>query len=344
MVDIDFPTFVKNLNMILDGTATSVAELAKPTTISGPIFIDESILDEKALPGTIKVLMNMYTGFILASLQLNAIVDGTRTVRDYIRPVSTGMAYSGSREYLDASSIIDGFGSLDRPVAAKEVTDIAREFHLPSGRLIEVTVPSAVGKPNSVYINLQLNPRSIPTAVIEDIIATKVGRDMHKRWLQARAGEIRFFRDFLFQFDTMKRREKALKADKSKAMQDIYRQGRQSVLRTTLNMLASIAGGAGSSNIANSILILEEDDAVRYGKKYGLDFNKFSSRQKFLNKMGSLFVVLVSTRFSIVNIYTHSMKEHSEYSFRDIEALGKSDKADVATVMEYMSKNQMPKF
>ncbi len=219
-------------------------------------------------------------------------------------------------------------------------TDKIISLPIAAGRQVEVQFATDKGNPISVMINVKFNPRVIPDAVVEYILSPDYTNSMSNRWIQYQAGEIRFFKDFVLGIDKLNRKEKALKADKDNALQDIFRHQN----RGKFEKMAKAAGQSNSHNLANSILILEADTATRYMKKSGFSFDKLADRQRFFNSTFNLFIVLVDTRYSRVTIYTNGIDQSSSYSFNELKSAGSSDKMSLKDIMDFLAKSQMPKF
>ena len=209
-----------------------------------------------------------------------------------------------------------------------------------AGRQVEVQFATESGSPITVMINIKFNPRVIPDPVVEYILSPDYTNSMPNRWIQYQAGEIRFFKDFVLGIDKLNRKEKALKADKDNALQDIFRHQN----RAKFEKMAKIAGQSNSHNLANSILILEADAATRYMKKSGFSFDKLADRQRFFNSTFNLFIVLIDTRYSRVTIYTNGIDQSSSYSYNELKSVSASDKMPLKDIMDFLAKRQMPKF
>lgn len=331
--------------LVKERSITSLAEFARPSLIESPCFIHSAVIEEPVVNDVIKNLYNIYIGYILVALQMNNLVVGNRRVRDILQTVST----AGSYEFLDSVKLIHGLvGSLES--ADKNDVVSSNQRHSPdkviavpiaSGRQIEVQFATDKGgNPINVLINIKFNPRIISDPVVEYILSPDYTNTLSNRWLQYQAGEIRFFKDFVLGIDKLNRKAKALKADKDNALQDIFRHQN----RGKFEQMLKAAGQSNSHNLANSILILDNDMAVRYMKKNGFSFDKMADRKRFFDTTFNLFIVLVDTRYSRVTIYTNGIDQSATYSFNELKASGASDKMSLKDIMDLLAKSQMPKF
>jgi len=351
----------------LQNSSTSLPQFTRPTLIESPNFIEESLLEEPVVNDIIKNLYNVYIGYILSALQMNETVVGNRTVRDMLSPVSTGMA--ALEGFNDIDQLIAGFDPSVQKLSAKEALalpaskttqkantiqsanvpshDKQHSMPISSGRNVEVKFNTGKDSPPiSVMVQVRLNPRVVPTNVVEYIINQEFDRNIANRWLQYRSGEIRFFRDFVFGVDKLVRYAKALKSDESHALTEIMyhrKMNNANLLKRLMNAFKKI-GGSSSYNLANSVMILDEETVSRNAKKAGFNFDKLTDRRRFFDTTYNLFIVLVDTRFSRATIYTNGLDQSASYSFNELKASASSDKMSIKDIMEYLSKNQMPKF
>jgi hypothetical protein len=338
-MNLEFDEIVSFIQNATELRTTSLSQYAKPAMIESPVFIQDKILSENICGDLLSTLYDLYLGYILVALKLNDKIDNVSTVRDYLSVVSTSSDISAN-EFLGADALLNKFnGSYIVPSCEKIVLDSRKKSPIPSGKLVEVPIHTHSGIIN-MYLNLNFFPRYFPTEIVEYIISTNFNDTIHNRWLRMRAGEIRFFNDFLLNLDKLDTRAKALRNDKDNALKDIFRHGNRSTIRQILNYVLK----RKSCNLANAIMILDESDVMKYSKKYHIDFYKMSDRQKFFSKTYCMFVVLVDTKHSIVNIFTNAINYGAEYSYNELASNSASNKVDIMEMMEFISKNQMPKF
>jgi len=351
----DFNEVVSMINRAKDFNTVSLSQLTKQSIIESPLFIQDLLLDEPIRDSVIKTLYNLYISQILVAMQMTQIVQSGRTVKDILGTVSSS-SYSdtygekgvgAAAEFLDSSKLLAGFENLGKPaIEVSQVFDPTKIGPIPSGRLIELKIASGtVGKDGkndiSILVNVMLNPRSVPTSVVEQLVNTGFNQNIADRWLKAKSGEIRFFKDFLLNLDQLEKRAEALKADKDNVLKDIFAHQNKASVRQALRLAFQ---NTKSYNLANGILMLKEDDFLRFAKTNNMNFDRFSDRQTFFMKTFSLFIVLVDTRHSMVTIYTNGIANGAEYTYSEIKSNAQTEKVDIATMMEFLSKNQMPKF
>lgn len=347
MSETSFNDVIDMIHRYNDATSVSLPQFVKPAIIESPNFMQQSLIEEPIVGEIIKNLYNVYVGYILTALQMNDLVVGNRKVRDVLGTVSTGSYLSGSTEqFIDTESLIDGFtpatgkklyGSQgSRQVESKNLPSI------PSGRQIEVKFAAKDNKdPITVMLNVKFNTRIVPDQVIEYVIGANFKQSLSKRWLQMKAGEIRFFKDFLLQSDRLHARSEALKHDKDGAIADIFRHQNTQSMRQVFKMAVQ---RNRSYNLANSVLMLDEQSARKYANKSGMNFDNLRDRHKFFATTFTLFIVLVDTSYSRVTIYTNGIDQSASYSFSEMKSNANSDKLELKEVMQYLSKSQMPRY
>lgn len=361
----------------INASKISLAQFARPSIIESPNFLQASLAEEPVINDIIKNLYNVYVGYILVALQMNDLVDGNRRVRDIIETVSTAGVLESLDPYIDTNMLVQGLcGSLEaqKPVIVnntnnnKNINNVdvtvnvdtskkddnkpvtmhsgqANNFEhskasIASGRQIEVSFRTSDGNHISVMLNVKFNTRLIPEAVVEYILSQDFNRKMADRWLQFRSGEIRFFKDFVFGIDKLNRRANALKQDTDHTLQDIFRHKNKS----TFKHLAKVATQTNSFNLANSVLMIDEQSYQQYSRRVGFNFDNIADRRRFFYNTYNLFIVLVDTRYSRVKIYTNGIDQSASYSFNELKSSAASDSMSIKDVMEYLTKNQMPRF
>lgn len=213
-----------------------------------------------------------------------------------------------------------------------------------AGRTIEITLSTGPDSPPiTIPVIVMINSRIVPNPVFEYIFGRDFNLVFHQRWLQYRSGEIRFVKDFIFNIDRLSRRAKALKSDKDGALQDILHQQNKSKLKKVVQFNANDKNNR-SYNLANAIIIADEETVKHMSKKSGYNLDRFVDRQYFFNTVYALFIVLVDSRYSRVTIYTNGIEQSATYSYNELKSAASSDKLSLKEVVEYLTKSQMPRF
>lgn len=349
----DFNNSVAAIKKWSGNLSYSLPRFTKPSLIESPMFIDASLVDEDVLNDVVKSLYNIYIGYIMTALQMNQYVTGNRTLRDLNSIVSTDSYLSTANEglYISNELLISDFGkkkekknkiNYAHEANESKIIDEVKNVAISGGRIVEVNITNPEDTKQSFKIPLfvKFNPRFISSNIMSYVVSANFESPFMRRLMQLRAGEIKFFKDFLFQLDQIKEREKALKDDKGHALSDIFRNQRKSFTRALFKLISFNA----SQNIFNSVFIFEKDQFMQDAHNAGLNFKDYNKRQAFMNSTTALFVILVDTKYSLVEMYTHSIPSYGEYTYRSIKTIGNGDKMGIAEIMDVLQKNQLPKF
>lgn len=338
-MDISFSDFMCNLEKIDQATTTSIASFTKSSDVRSPMFIDDTLTEEPAIKNLTNNLYSIYIGYILTALNLNEKVAGNRTVRDIMGTVSTDTNIFGSQEsFMDIDTIM-GKLTGDMEATARIADPKKMKSPLPVGRIVEVDFNTDSGDKVSASFTVRLTPRVIPSSVVKHVIDADFNESMVNRYLRMTAGELSFFKDFLFQMDRATRKVDALKDDKSNALIDIYRNKNKSRLRQLLKIAMN---KTAQVNMANAVFIMDAKSVNRITKAKGVSFDKVADRRRFFDSTFALFVCLVDTDYSRVKIYTNGIDDVGDYSFNDLKAPSESD--DLKDIVSAFSKQQIPKF
>lgn len=354
--------FAENAN-----AATSLPKFTKQSIVAAPCFIQRSIAEESVINDIIKNLYNLYVGYIICALEMDQMIVGGKRVRDIMNTVSTVGAFESINDFIDTESLVgqlagsmegytyqskrstDDYGNPKEEITrtytqdpAKNDYQVDKKMNIPisSGRYINLTM--AVG-PSGATINIPLmvniNSRIVPSSVMEYVFGRDFNMSLINRFTQYQAGEIRFIKDFVFGIDKLERRAKALKEDKDNNLVEILRQQNKSKFKKIIQ-----DPNKRSYNLANAILIADEQTVKDVTKKAGINLERSFDRQRFFNTIYGLFIVLVDSRYSRVTIYTNGIDQSASYSYNEMKASSASDKLSLKEIMEYLSKNQMPRF
>lgn len=343
--EISLSSLIEVVRTIEDYKSASLSQYAKRCTINSRAYIQDEIADEPVTADLLKNIHNVYIGWILTALQLDTHISDGRKVRDVLEVVGTenyvGEPLKGVSDFYMASDWNrnprdekkSGIGSKDKPL---------KDISLPSGRIIEVSFSAPNTKtPISVEMFVQLLPRILPSEVCSEIISLNFNKDITKRWLQYKAGEIKFWKDFIFQLDVLKKRRKALKRDRTGDLKNILDRQRSGLTRQLLKLFRVFPD---MQNIANSILIMEKRSFDKYTNDASLNFKKYNDRQKFFGKSYSMIVATVDPMYNRVELFINGIDAKAIYTYRQMTSAAKSDKMDLVELISAMNQGQSPRF
>jgi len=324
-------------------SSTSLPSYTKPFTVESPIFIQQKCLnDQDVVNDTISVIYDIYIGFIITAVKLNEVLADGRLVRDVLTKVSSLESLNKAIEsYIDIDTIIKDFSSLNtKPAleAESKLLDTNKVSNIISGKIIEISFSAGGKEKVTIPIFLKLNPRIVPDEIVEAVITVNIEPSLYKRWLQYKAGEIRFIKDFILQLDLTAKTKKALKHDKDNVLFDLLQKQRSG--KTFLRKVFDI----GSINIDNSIFIFDALDLKQASVKAGIDFDKFNDRQKFFNKAYAMMVVSMDYSYNTVDFYINSIKSKTEATFRQLNKKSKKDNLELTDIVKALQASAAIRF
>jgi hypothetical protein len=357
---------------IEDGLSVSLPQYTKRSVISSRTYIQKECASQEILGDLLKVIMNMYSGFILTAVSMNQYIDKTKTVRDIMDIVATegfslpkdtisnfNMDVALESYFNGQKMLVDTISDLDidatkvardererntSPTSNTKFLEYPKEVNIPSGRIIELKFGSekkSDGIHLTVNLFLQLMPIFVPKEVIAAFVNMNFTPSLKKRYLQYKTGEISFFKDFLLAMDIQKDRRKSMKADKSGILSDMIKKQENSLFDTMLKYLSVYKN---KQNIANTIMIVNANDFNMVCNKYNIDFNKYRDRQSFFNKSFTMMLASIDENYNKVSIYFHGLEQYGTYTFNQIMNNAKTEKYDLTDIMKAYSKGIAPKF
>lgn len=222
---------------------------------------------------------------------------------------------------------------------AREI-EIQSKLSLPSGKILNIDFAGPNGTKASVSTWLQLIPLLIPENVMDQFVSLNF-KSLDRRWIQLTTGEISFLKDFIAYADQRKALRKALKDDKSGALQSMLDAKNRSVAKAGMKFSGM---RPTQQNIANSILVYDKPSFDRICKKYNCKFNMPNHRAKFFDGTMAMMVIVVDSMTGFVTFYMNGLDAVAEYSTAQLKSRASSDKFSIMDIMQAMSRNAAPKF
>ncbi len=364
-------SIVELVRDIEDGLSVSLPQYTKRSVISSRTYIQKECAAQEILNDALKVVMNMYSGFILTAVSMNQYVDKSKTVRDIMDIVATeGFSLPKSKTSvfdMDAAleshfnghqMVVDTIADMDidntkdqrenrtkntSPVSGSRYIETPKEVNIPSGRIIELQFGSDKKPGINLNVNLflQLMPIFVPRDVIGAFVNMNFEPSMRKRYLQYKTGEISFFKDFLLAMDIQKDRRNSMKSDKSGVLSDMLKKQKNSLFDSMMKYMSIYKN---KQNIANTIMVVNATDFNAVCSKYNLNFTKYRDRQDFFNKSFTMMLVSIDENYNRVHIYFHGLEQYGTYTFNQIASNAKTEKYDLTDIMKAYSQGVAPKF
>jgi hypothetical protein len=353
--ELTFANLVDRLRNIEQRVSSSLSRAVEKSRVSHRAFIQQEAASEEILNDLLLTTQNMVIGWILTAIQLNNKVDSARTVRDVLDTVSTEAAHYAN--FISEVELVGSFENYSPKMGVltpnknlggtgpAKVHNLPDKLSLASGRIIEVQFTPNPDEPNqkmTVQLFLQFNPFIVSADVCRAFFENNFKLDLKKRWFQFTSGEINFFRDFLFEFDRLNKRTKAMKADTSGQLKELEDAKRNSLI----SYVAKLFGWRSNrENIASSINIFLKQDFDQWCRELHCNFEKdYSVRQKFFNATFSLMVIIVDPSYRTVTYYYNGVRDSGKYTYDQIIRQAKPESLNLKSMMQSYYQSTAPKF
>ena len=195
----------------------------------------------------------------------------------------------------------------------------------------------------TLFLYVQIFPQVVAPEVISELISVGTVPTTARRWLQVKAGEIRFIKDFLFATDLIKKHRDAIRKDKSGVLNYILQRKNNALVKHFADVTAN---APKSHNLINNILIVEKRTFQRACDAAGLKITSTSQRNKFFASTFIMSIIVVDTMYNTVEMYFHGIDGRGDYTYSTISKLGQANKSDfeLKEVMTSFANNSAPKF
>lgn len=334
---------------IKDRSINSLTEYTKKTHITSRVYIEDSISREEGIKPIITMCNHIYGGLVISAIGMSQMVAGGKTVREMVDMVAT----EDYHEFVDL--IKSQFGENNVKVVAsmegnddkKTGNDTAKEMELKknlfSGRLLEVKLDAGSGKTVSIYFFVQLIPYVTSGTVLKQFVSNNFSPSMASRWAKFKAGEISFWKDFIFEADRVAEKKKALKADKDGILREVEDR-RNSQLAKSLKNMTFIFNK--NHNAASSIIVISKRSIDRFMKDQGMDYRRYDVRQKIMEATFSMMLVVYDPDYDTVELYMNGFSNAGTYSTSQLadSFKGNNDGVDLKTLMSILQAGNTPKF
>lgn len=373
--DISFSDMVGLFN---DASEVSLPSFTKSTHISSTVYIQNSCVQEEILTDVLQCAQQLYISWILAAVNLNAVIGSTRTkVKDALKVVATEeLTNTLNQVHIDTKDILSSlehFGMFTTTQTSTTTTTTSNKntgltvtgnnkeiiksvnttTSLPVSRVIELKL--ALDGQHTYIVNALVNlyPQLVPDNVLHEYVRLGHKASLAERWFKVRTGEYKFWKDFIFEIGDAERRSKAMKQDSTGLLKGMIEREQSGFSKIIRNIFNSISGFAyndpkrtanNSKNIANSVLVFNKPDFDRWTKEISLNFNIERDRNAFMAKTMSMMVIVIDSDFQMVEMYYHGIRNKGEFTFKQIQSQSKSEKYDLAYLMKAFSTVNSPKF
>lgn len=232
-----------------------------------------------------------------------------------------------------------------RKVEFSDVTPTT-DVNLPVGKVIEITLNGPRGA-YKIPLFVRVNPYTVDPSLVSFLLET-TGESMtsDKRRAMLKAGEITFWKDYVFGLDQVRRMQKVLSRDKDGEFAEFIARNSEKEdkrIRDTVNLIAT-KGYRTSSNLANAVLIFSEA-AVRDGQmRGGTNLLDFSERQRFFDKNFASMMFVVDPAHEKVTLYLNGFSDVGHYSYSDFTRKKDLEGEDFMSVLRTISAGNVSRF
>lgn len=319
----------------LDGERSeSLSEYTAVTRLNPSALIERSLmrLDHSIMSNIMHTAAGIYISQYVQAIELSKNKGGVETV-ELLNKFSDDPRVT-AKVALNLSGENWGEDDLQLPCFSGERraeidSDISKPANLAVGRLIHI--PVGEGKDETtIPVNVTMSPREANLDLMIDIITNlSESRDLMSRWHRVWAGEIEFFKDFLFTEDIIKRERKLLLRDDEDGLY------RASESRRTKGLISSIFSKERSLNVASNFLILSTTGAARLAAAGGGDISRYNSRKDIFRETGSMCLIVVNPIDERMQVYIRGFRKAANYTFEDIKSHSTNSNAmDINALMK----------
>lgn len=217
-----------------------------------------------------------------------------------------------------------------------------KSVNLPSGRILNIPMLTDANTMFNLQLLIQLFPFFIETDVAQEFINLNFTPSFWRRFTQFKAGEISFFKDFIFSCDLRDKRMKALIKDKTGGLADMINKQKNAVASHWMNFLRK--PGTEKVNIASTILILNRNSVDKTLNKSGIDLKNTSNRKRFFENSYCMMLALVDQMYNEVTIYYNGIEAVSTFKYDQIKRESKKESTDLVSIMKSYAQGLAPKF
>jgi hypothetical protein len=367
---LSLPALRGYLDRAVDAEVNSLPRATKPFTIESPIFIQQSVFlgNTDMLNDVINSIHDLTISYLIVSFKLDQGIGSGKKVKDLLSRVSTNSDdQAQSRQNVDnlynlalkaASSesfnpffheldeIVNIFSKSFDPKTIKSIKMSKEEKQgedsksIISGRLVEIEYNLTSGQGEfeksvtvKVPLLVRLIPRVFPDSIVSALISATIPQSFSQRYFQYKAGEISFFKDLVFQMDILRKKEKALKQDKSGTYSSVLFKKLENDDKKYKHIFLGKTG-ENNINLHNATFIFDASSLKKGANDAGIKFDNYASRQRFFNNTGSMFVLGVDQAFSMVDFYIDSIVNVGGYTFNQLKKQSNKTNMDILEIVK----------
>lgn len=318
---------------IRDRSVNSLTAYTKQTLISSRVYIEDIIADDPNVMNILVFLNQMHGSFVLSALGLSNLIGSCKTAKRMISAVGT----EGFMEKLVGT---EDAQEKKYNYDIKEVKTDPKSLFV--GRILEASVGIGNEQAKLSFL-VQLVPMLIPTIVTEQFLANNAEPSKVLRWAQVKTGEIKFWRDFVFETDRIQKRSKALRVDKEGILRELEDTRKAQVRKGLMNYIA-ISKDAVRRNVANSIMVCSKRTMDTVCSELGINMKNPKDRQNVMTNTMTMMIAVYDPNYQMVDVYYNGLDTRGEYSIKMLEGFAKKESSiDLKQLLTIIAAGSAPR-
>lgn len=207
--------------------------------------------------------------------------------------------------------------------------------NLAVGNIVEVVI-SEDGKEARIPVMIRLRVAGMnPKALVQTLAVGGVDMSFRGRWRAWRAGELRFWSDFVMAMDRVDAHRAASMNDETGYYKTVYNRAKR-------NGMAEILTQGPSLGTASSIIVMTQQSADELEREIGGQLSSFRVRQGIFGHTYSMLMAVVDPDWETVTIYTRGIEMPTKLSKNDMKAAGKSDSKELMDILKSYQLGRAP--
>ena len=346
----------------------SLSEYTAASRVSAYTLIDRQLLgtmDPKKMNSLLQTVLSLYAGFYLVGINMAMQVGNVKVMRlldqfngnsDLVSAAGNSIwwsneeagttVYNNDPVYINPNSrrlpgfssyhpALEEFGTDEVIRGSSRVTEIDKtiqkitdESSLVVGKILDVKLVQGDCS-ITMPVQISLSPKTMDSESI--VIATQFqtqDKTIAGRYHKWRAGELKFFTEYLLALDLVGLDRKAQLADQSGILTGLRS-------KRSKGILATVIRGYASPNTISAILIVTKDTAKSMERAISGNFKDYTTRTKYFGGNCLMTLIIVDTMMERFTVYQRGINDYQDYTFDDIKAAGKqANSVDIEGILK----------
>ena len=285
--------------------------------MSSRIYIEDSLENESVLIKVLNMLQGLYASAILALADESKFINDVDTVSGRISNISSEQASSTFISTLKNFHNYVLSNEYGGDIEAKELPPLVRKFvvSLADGRSKNAT-------PIEITLFVSLYPTFMGQEDLKMIMSTGSSNSTSERKIMYKSGEIRFVRDFLFNFDIFKRKKrmylKSVESDYQRQYYENLDEKKMRALKKTYSNARNLNTDSTFVNVANSIIVMSMNTKNLLKSEVSLDIDNTRQRNELYKETMSMIFVVLDSRYNKCYLYINGVNDKISFNYDQI--------------------------